>query len=80
MKDDGPFLDQTADDAQRVVDGALSLLNHQLVGASHHDAHGFSRAGAAGDLDKRDDHDRYVSSRKKRGKEFIAAHQDKDKP
>lgn len=53
MKDDGPLLDQTADDAQRVVDGALGLLDHQLVGASYHDAHCLSRTGAAGDLEKK---------------------------
>lgn len=47
---DPPLLDQAADDAQRVVDGALGLLDHQLVGASHHDAHRLPGAGAACDL------------------------------
>lgn len=69
MKDDRPLLDQTADDAQCVMDGALCLLDHQLVGASHHDAYGLSRTGAASDLDKRDDHDRYIGKRKKEKKE-----------
>lgn len=45
-----PLLHQAADDAQRVMDGALRLLDHQLVGASHHDAHRLPRAGAACDL------------------------------
>lgn len=50
---DRPLLDQTADDTQRIVDGALRLLDHQLVGASHHNAHRLTRTCAASDLDKR---------------------------
>lgn len=45
-----PLLHQTADDTQSVVDGALRLLDHQLVGAAHHDAHRLTGAGAACDL------------------------------
>lgn len=45
-----PLLDQAADDTQRIVDGALCLLDHQLVGASNHDAHRLPGTGAAGDL------------------------------
>lgn len=63
MKDNGPLLDQTADDTQCVVNGALCLLNHQLVGASHHDAHRFPRTGASCDLDKRDKNDSSVRCR-----------------
>lgn len=49
-KDNRPLLDQAADDTQRIVNGALRFLDHQLVGASHHDAHRLPGTGAAGDL------------------------------
>lgn len=49
-KKDWLLLDQTADDTQRIVDGALRLVDHQLVGAPDHDAHRLPRAAAAGDL------------------------------
>lgn len=29
-----PLLDQTADDAEGIVDGSFGLLNHQLVGTT----------------------------------------------
>ena len=45
-----PLLHQAADDTQSVVDGALRLLDHQLVGAAHHDAHRLTGVGAACDL------------------------------
>ena len=45
-----PLLDQAADHTQGVVDGALGLLNDQLVGASYHDAHRLPWATAASDL------------------------------
>lgn len=32
------------------MDGALGLLNHQLVGATHNDAHGLTWIGTTGDL------------------------------
>lgn len=47
---DRPLFDKAANDAEGVVDGALRLFNHQLVGASHHDAHRLPEAGAARDL------------------------------
>lgn len=49
-KDNQPLLDQAADDTQCIMDGAFRLLDHQLVGASHHDAHRLPGTGAAGDL------------------------------
>ena len=49
-RNDQPLLDQAADDTQGVVDGALGLLDHQLVGAADHNAHRLPRAGAACDL------------------------------
>lgn len=45
-----PFFDKAADDTESVVDRALSLLDHQLVGAAHHDAYGLSRIGTTSDL------------------------------
>lgn len=45
-----PFFDEAADDAEGIVDGAFSLLDHQLVGAAHHDAHRLTRIGTTGDL------------------------------
>lgn len=49
---DWPLLDQAADDTQSIMDGALCLLNHKLVGAAHHNAHRLPRARAACDLQK----------------------------
>ena len=41
-----PVLDEAAYDTESVVQGAIRLLQHQLVGASHHHRH---RAGCRGD-------------------------------
>lgn len=49
-KDNRPLLDQAADDTQCIMDGAFRLLDHQLVGASHHNAHRLPGTGAASDL------------------------------
>lgn len=49
-RNDRPLLDQAADDTQRIVDGALCLLDHQLVGAPNHDAHRLPGGAAACDL------------------------------
>lgn len=49
-RSNAPLLHQAADDTQSVVDGALRLLDHQLVGSAHHDAHRLTGAGAACDL------------------------------
>ena len=34
-----PFLDETSDDTEGVVDGSGGLLEHEFIGASHYDRH-----------------------------------------
>ena len=45
-----PLFDKTSDDAEGVVDRAVSLFQHQLVGAPHQHRHCLSCIGNACDL------------------------------
>lgn len=47
----GTLLCKAADDAQRIVQGALRLLQHQLVAAAQQHRCGAARRGDAGDFD-----------------------------
>lgn len=45
-----PFFDEAANDTESIMDGTFSLLDHQLVGAAHHNAHSLTWIGTTGDL------------------------------
>lgn len=49
--DEGALLDQAPNDALRVVDGAVGLLQHQVVGSAEEDRHGLAGILDAGELD-----------------------------
>lgn len=71
MRNNPPLLDQAADDTQRIVDGALCLLDHQFVGAPNHDAHRLAGAGTACDLREANVYQRVSHSASPTGAVFL---------
>ena len=47
---DLPVFDKASDDTESIMNGAISLLQHQLVGASHHDGYSLTRVSNTCDL------------------------------
>ena len=49
--DEGSFLDEGANDAESIVEGAVGLVEDELVGPSEQDRHGLALIGAFCDFD-----------------------------